>query len=99
MKAVKNGTPNPVTFSANCARLPRRPARLAENEMRGFSRQIASHIFCPRLQNGKALESVIRRRTRIMSTFTLKEHGNILVTLPEGLTEEQVLSFHPFTVS
>ncbi|EOO01672.1 putative nudix domain-containing protein [Phaeoacremonium minimum UCRPA7] len=30
-----------------------------------------------------------------MSSFTLKQH-NIPVTLPEGLKEEQLLSFHPF---
>ena len=34
---------------------------------------------------------------RTMSSFTLKQH-NIPVTLPEGLKEEQLLSFHPFDV-
>jgi hypothetical protein len=36
--------------------------------------------------------------TAAMSTFHLKEHGNLPVTLPDGLSQEQVLSFRPFNV-
>jgi hypothetical protein len=43
-------------------------------------------------------QSVQHSRMRTMSTFKLKDYDDVTVSLPDGLSEDQLTTHHPFKV-